>query len=153
MYLFHLSGRRWRQGKENKTTEKSTNIVPHQLLWSNFLFSAKTVLLIAPVWIFDRDESRFGSWTAFSEQGILLTLHQREDPVRAALARPTPPFHICVSGMSHSQTHLHGLPCLTHTGGLQPETLMSVCVSEVGDQGKPVRNAEDTSCHWENSSS
>lgn len=69
----------------------------------------------------------FGACTVFSKQGILLMLHQREDPVRAALTRPTPPFHISVSGMSHSQTHLHGLPCLTHTGGLQPETHECVC--------------------------
>lgn len=37
------------------------------------------------------------------------------------------PFHTSASGLSHSQTHLHGLPYLSHTGGA-PTWNLHLCV-------------------------
>lgn len=63
-------------------------------------------------------------------------------PSQNALHQPTSPFHTSTSGLSHSQTHLHGLPYLSHTEGVSLTWNLHLCLSAcaVCIQGKPAKN-------------
>lgn len=122
------------------------NFIEVQMLTITLLLYYYCTLLLYYYWLFDFSKMTltFMLSETMTETSFVFLISREfcccfVSEGRPSLSWPTPRFHTSVSGLSHQQIHLHGLPFLSHTEWVSSPkpALMGVCLPVFVSRGWP----------------